>query len=69
MTLLSVVITLIVLGPFTLIVPSYLYIISFLFYKREMEALLHLWLPPHCCGTVLYFSALQLYNTLLRKLQ
>ncbi|NWU80140.1 O12D1 protein, partial [Onychorhynchus coronatus] len=37
MTLLNVVTTSIVLGPFTLIVPSYLYIISFLFYKVQCQ--------------------------------
>ncbi|NXY20635.1 O12D3 protein, partial [Atrichornis clamosus] len=37
MTLLNVVTTLIVLGPFTLIVPSYIYIISFLVYKVQSQ--------------------------------
>ncbi|NXG16742.1 O12D3 protein, partial [Grallaria varia] len=37
MTLLNAVTTSIVLGPFILIVPSYLYIISFLFYKVQSQ--------------------------------
>ncbi|KAJ7411010.1 Olfactory receptor 12D3 [Willisornis vidua] len=37
MTLLNVVTTSIVLGPFILVVPSYLYIISFLFYKVQSQ--------------------------------
>ncbi|XP_051652466.1 olfactory receptor 12D1-like [Manacus candei] len=37
MTFLNVVTTSIVLGPFTLVVPSYLYIISFLFYKVQSQ--------------------------------
>ncbi|NXM73642.1 O12D1 protein, partial [Serilophus lunatus] len=37
MTLLNVVTTAIVLGPFILIVPSYLYIISFLFHKVQSQ--------------------------------
>ncbi|NWV03387.1 O12D2 protein, partial [Ptilonorhynchus violaceus] len=67
MTLLSVVTTLIVLGPFTLIVPSYLYIISFLFYKvRSQEGR---WKLFSTCGSHLtvvalfYISVLFNYTT------
>ncbi|NWH55757.1 O12D3 protein, partial [Fregata magnificens] len=56
MTLLSVVTTPIALGPFTLIVLSYLYIISFLFYKVRSQE--ERWKPFSTCASHLAIVAL-----------